>query len=44
MGEEKKAETIAISMLQNEEPIEKISRFTGLSLDRVTKLALSVRK
>ena len=37
-GEAIGVEKIAINMLQDNEPLDKISRFTGLSLDEILKL------
>ena len=37
-GEAIGVEKIAINMLQDNEPLDKISRFTGLSLDELLKL------
>jgi predicted transposase/invertase (TIGR01784 family) len=37
-GMEKGIERIAINMLKDNEPLDKISRFTGLSQDEIAKI------
>jgi predicted transposase/invertase (TIGR01784 family) len=43
-GEERRARAIAITMLQDNLPVEQIVRFTGLTLAQVQQIQLQVER